>query len=228
MPLQRMPSPLHLLRRNPDLPRPTEVDTIPAMIAFLRGTVAEALPNSIVIDVNGVGYEVIVPLSTYDALNPLRGQLITLKTHFHIRENAQVLYGFATDEERDIFRLLVERVSGIGPATAVAILSGLRVADFKQAVVQGDVQTIARAKGVGKKTAERIVLELKDKVGLASTWEAQQQGSTSQAAADAELALVALGFKQTEARKALAPLVEKNPQAPADELIRGALRSMGS
>ena len=196
------------------------------MIAFLRGSVADALPHSIVVDVGGVGYEVLVPLSTYDALNPQRGQQVCLKTHLHIRENAQVLYGFATDEERDIFRLLVERVSGIGPSTAIAILSGLRVADFKQAVVQGDAQTIARAKGVGKKTAERVVLELKDKVGLASTWEAQQSGSTSQAAADAELALVALGFKQSEARKALTPLVEKMPQAEAEELIREALRHM--
>lgn len=194
------------------------------MIAFLRGTVAEALPRSIVIDVGGVGYETIVPLSTYDALNPQRGQQICLKTHLHIRENAQTLYGFATDEERDIFRLLVERVSGIGPSTAIAILSGLRVADFKQAVVQGDARAIAQAKGVGKKTAERVVLELKDKVGLASTWEAQQSGSTSREAADAELALVALGFKQSEARKALTPLVEKLPQATAEQLIREALR----
>lgn len=196
------------------------------MIAFLRGTVAEARPRSIVVDVGGVGYEALVPMSTYDALNPQRGQQVLLKTHLHIRENAQTLYGFATDEERDIFLLLVERVSGIGPATAIAILSGLRVEDFKQAVVQGDVQTIARAKGVGKKTAERIVLELKDKVGLASTWEAQQSGSTTQAAADAELALVALGFKQSEARKALTPLVEKQPLADAEELIREALRHM--
>lgn len=199
---------------------------IAGMIAFLRGSVAEALPHSIVVDVGGVGYEVFVPLSTYDALNPQRGQQILLKTHLHIRENAQILYGFATDEERDIFLLLVERVSGIGPATAIAILSGLRVEDFKQAVVQGDVQTIARAKGVGKKTAERIILELKDKVGLASTWEAAQSGSTSQAAADAELALVALGFKQSEARKALSPILDKHPQAEAEELIREALRHM--
>ena len=196
------------------------------MIAFLRGRVADALPHSIVVDVGGVGYEAMVPLSTYDALNPQRGEQITLKTHLHIRENAQTLYGFATDEERDIFRLLVERVSGIGPSTAIAILSGLRVAEFKQAVVEGDARTIARAKGVGKKTAERVVLELKDKVGLASTWEAQQQGSTSQAAADAELALVALGFKQSEARKALTPILEQKPQAEAEELIREALRHM--
>ncbi len=196
------------------------------MIAFLKGTVAEALPQSLVIDVNGVGYEVQIPLSTFDALNPMEGQAVLLKTHLHIRENAQVLYGFATDAERDIFRLLIERVGGIGPATAISILSGLPVSAFKAAVVNGDVQAIARAKGVGKKTAERVVLELKDKIGVASTWEAQQQGTTSQAAGDAELALVALGFKQVEARKSIAALVKENPQATTDELIRGALRHM--
>ncbi len=194
------------------------------MISFLRGIVAESLPQSIVLDVGGVGYEVIVPLSTYDALNPQLGDQVKLKTHLHIRENAQVLYGFATDEERDIFRLLVEHVSGIGPAMAIAVLSGMRMNEFKDAVVRQDVQAIARAKGVGKKTAERIILELKDKIGLASTWEAQQQGVTSQAAADAELALVALGFKQAEARKAIAAILKKYPDAGADQLIRDALR----
>ncbi len=184
------------------------------------------MPQCIVLDVNGVGYEVQVPLSTFDRINPIEGQEVTLKTHLHIRENAQVLYGFATDAERDIFRLLIERVSGIGPATAISILSGLNVCSFKAAVVGGDVQAIARAKGVGKKTAERIVLELKDKVGVAATWESQQQGTTSPAAADAELALVALGFKQVEARKALKGLLKDNPQADTDELIRGALRLM--
>ncbi len=196
------------------------------MISFLRGTVAEALPQCLVLDVHGVGYEVQIPLSTFDALNPIEGQTVLLKTHLHIRENAQVLYGFASDAERDMFRLLIERVGGIGPATAISILSGLPISAFKAAVVSGDVQAIARAKGVGKKTAERIVLELKDKIGVASTWEAQQQGTTTQAAGDAELALVALGFKQVEARKAIAALLKQNPQASTDELIRGALRHM--
>lgn len=197
------------------------------MISFLRGKIAEALPQCLVLDVNGVGYEVRIPLSTFDTINPVEGQVVTLKTHLIIRENAQVLYGFATDAERDIFRLLIDHVSGIGPATAISVLSGLNVGAFKSAVVSGDVQAIARAKGVGKKTAERIVLELKDKVGVASTWEAQQQGTTTQAAADAELALVALGFKQTEARKALKSLLGEHPDASADELIRAALRQMG-
>lgn len=196
------------------------------MISFLRGTIAEALPQCLVLDVNGVGYEVQVPLSTFDAINPMEGKTAMLKIHMHIRENAQVLYGFATDAERDIFRLLIDRVSGIGPATAIAILSSLNVNAFKSAVVSGDVQAVACAKGVGKRTAERIILELKDKVGMASTWEAQQQGTTSQAAGDAELALVALGFKQAEARKAIAEQLKTHPQAETDDLIRGALRRM--
>ena len=133
---------------------------VKGMIAFLRGTVAESYPQRLILDVHGVGYEVIVPLSTFDRLNPLPGRELTLKTYLHVRENMQVLYGFATDAERDIFLLLIERVSGIGPATAIAILGSLSVEQFKQAVVGGDVSGIARAKGVGKKTAERIVLEL--------------------------------------------------------------------
>ena len=191
---------------------------VKGMIAFLRGTVAESYPQRLILDVHGVGYEVIVPLSTFDRLNPLPGRELTLKTYLHVRENMQVLYGFATDAERDIFLLLIERVSGIGPATAIAILGSLSVEQFKQAVVGGDVSGIARAKGVGKKTAERIV--------LAATWEAQAQGATSQAAGDAELALIALGFKQVESRKAIAAHLKDHPDADVDELIRAALRSM--
>ncbi len=120
---------------------------VKGMIAFLRGTVAESYPQRLILDVHGVGYEVIVPLSTFDRLNPLPGRELTLKTYLHVRENMQVLYGFATDAERDIFLLLIERVSGIGPATAIAILGSLSVEQFKQAVVGGDVSGIARAKG---------------------------------------------------------------------------------
>ncbi len=196
------------------------------MIAFLRGKVVEALPQRIILDVHGVGYEVQVPLSTFDKLNPLPGQELTLRTHLHIRENAQTLYGFATEAEKDIFLLLIDRVSGIGPAIAMSVLGGLNVDAFKAAVVNGDARAIASAKGVGKKTAERIILELKDKVGLAATWEAQAQGTTSQAAGDAELALIALGFKQIDARKAIAALLKEEPQATTDILIRSALRSL--
>ncbi len=198
------------------------------MIAFLRGIVADFFPQRLILDVNGIGYEIVVPLSLFDQLNPVIGKEITIKTYLHIRENAQILYGFANEAEKGLFTLLIDRVSGIGPATAIAILGSLPVDRFKQAVVSGDVTSIARAKGVGKKTAERIILELKDKVGLAATWEAQALGSTSESVGDAELALLALGFKQAEARKAIAAHVKVNAQADTDELIRAALRILNS
>ncbi|MCL4158853.1 UNVERIFIED_CONTAM: hypothetical protein GTU68_005317, partial [Idotea baltica] len=134
------------------------------MIARIKGEVWEALPGRIVVGAGGVGYQVLVPVSTYDRLNPLEGESIDLKTYQHVRENSLTLYGFANDEERDVFLLLIDRVSGIGPAIAMAVLSGLEVKKFKQAVVNGDAAGLSGVKGIGKKTAERIILELKDKV----------------------------------------------------------------
>lgn len=196
------------------------------MIARLRGKVIEAYPNRLVVDVHGVGYEVIVPLSTFDRLHAAEGLDVDLRTHLHIRENAHTLYGFASEEERDVFLMLIDRVSGIGPAIAMAVLSGMPVSRFKACVVAGDVSELARIKGLGKKTAERIVLELKDKVGVAETWQDAAAGQVSAFAADAELALIALGYKQVEARKAVKKVLENEPHAPTENLIRGALRAM--
>ena len=156
----------------------------PGMIARLRGTVLEAYPNRLVVDVHGVGYEVHVPLSTFDRLHAAEGVAVDLRTHLNIRENAHTLYGFATEEERDVFLMLIDRVSGIGPAIAMAVLSGMPVSRFKSCVVAGDVAELSRIKGIGKKTAERIVLELKDKVGVAETWQDAAAGQVSAAAAD--------------------------------------------
>ena len=139
------------------------------MIAFLRGKLADFFPQRLVLDVNGIGYELIVPVSLSDEINLVIGKEITIKTYLHIRENAQTLYGFANDAQKGLFTLLIDRVSGIGPATAIAILGSLPVERFKEAVVNGDVNSIARAKGVGKNTAERIILELKDKLGVVAT-----------------------------------------------------------
>ncbi len=196
------------------------------VIARLRGKVLEALPNRLVVEAGGVGYQVLVPISSFDRLNPKVGGEVILLTHLHIRENSHTLYGFATGEERDIFLLLVERVSGIGPAIAMAVLSGMPVERFKQAVVEGDVKSISTIKGLGKKTAERIVLELKDKVGVGETWEAAGKGEGGVAGRDAELALLALGFKQAEARKAICAVLEGSPGLSAEDLIREALRAL--
>ena len=196
------------------------------MIARIRGKVWEAYPNRLILDVQGVGYEVLVPLSTFDRLHPHEGAQIELRTYLHIREASHTLYGFASEEERDVFLLLIERVSGIGPTTAMSVLSGMPVARFKEAVVKGDVAELSRIKGLGKKTAERIVLELKDKVGVTATWESAAGGGISHTAADAELALIALGYKQVEARKAVKTVLEQESHATVEELIRGALRMM--
>ena len=196
------------------------------VIARLRGNIIEAFPNRLVVDCHGVGYEAIIPISTYDRLHPTEGAPVDLRTHLHIRENAQTLYGFATEEERDVFLLLIDRVSGIGPAIAIAILSGMPVAMFKSAVVAGDVAMLSKSNGVVKKTAERIILELKDKVGVTDTWQDAASGQVSTEAADAELALIALGYKQVEARKTVRAILDKDPSSTAEALIRGALRSL--
>ncbi len=196
------------------------------MIARLRGHVIEAYPNRLVVDVQGVGYEVIVPLSTFDRLNAAEGVEVDLRTHLHIRETAHTLYGFSTEEERDVFLMLIQRVSGIGPAIAMAVLSGMPVSRFKSCVVAGNTAELSRIKGLGKKTAERIVLELKDKVGVTDTWQDAAAGEVSPSAADAELGLIALGYKQVDARKAVRTVLDADPAASVEALLRGALRTL--
>jgi Holliday junction DNA helicase RuvA len=196
------------------------------MITFLEGTLAEALPTQIVVAVQGVGYQVLIPLSSFDRL-PAPGGKIKILTHLQVREDAHILYGFMTAEERDLFRLLVEHVSGIGPKLALAVLSGMAVKAFKGAVVNGAVAEISRVKGVGKKTAERIVLELKDKVGVAAAWEAAsaQQAPAAIEMNDAVLALISLGYKQVDAHKAVKAALESDTGSKsAEELVRRALK----
>ena len=195
------------------------------MITFLQGTLEESWPGRLVINANGVGYEVTIPLLGDDVFGQI-GEDTKVLTHHHIREQEQTLYGFADDAARDLFRLLINRVSGVGPKVAMSILSGMAADDFKQAVVSGDIATIAKIKGLGKKTAERIVLELGDKVGVKEAWETQSSSanlSDEQVAKnDALLALISLGYKQTDAQKA----IERLPAdlSRSDEMLRAALR----
>ena len=139
------------------------------MISFLHGKLVESLPTQVIVEVAGVGYEVLIPLSSYDKLPP-PGQELKLLTHFVVREDAHMLYGFMTPQERDLFRLLINTVSGIGPKIALNVLSGINVAAFRGAVANGDIKALSQISGVGKKTAERIVVELKDKIGAAGAW----------------------------------------------------------
>lgn len=198
------------------------------MIAFLEGTLAEALPTQIVVNVQGVGYQVMIPVSSYERL-PQPGSQVKILTHLTVREDAHILYGFFSSSERDLFRLLLHHVTGVGPKIALAVLSGLPVEMFKAAVVAGDIAAISKISGVGKKTAERIVLELKDKVGVAAEWEASSaKNAPSEADArlhDATLALISLGYKQVEAHKAIRRVQEiSETQLTAEELIRQALK----
>jgi Holliday junction DNA helicase RuvA len=201
------------------------------VITFLDGKLANALPTHAIIDVNGIGYEVFIPLSSYDKL-PVVGQPLRILTHLHVREDAQILYGFMTSAERDLFRLLVNNVSGIGPKLALAVLSGMSVVNFKAAVVNSDVAALSKISGVGKKTAERIILELKDKVGVAAAWEAASAAHApspeQDRANEAVLALIALGYKQVEAHRIVRELQEKERDKSAEELVKLALKQMAA
>jgi holliday junction DNA helicase RuvA len=197
------------------------------MIAFLDGELVEALPTQIVMAVNGVGYSIQIPVSSFERL-PLIGQRLRILTHLVVREDAHLLFGFMTAEERDLFRLLVQHVTGVGPKIALAVLSGMTVPSFKSAVIQNNVILLSRISGVGRKTAERIVLELKDRVGVAAAWEVAAAGRNDQESKvnDALLALLSLGFKQVDAQRALKKAQEHAATSETDELVRLALKSL--
>ena len=202
------------------------------MITFLEGKLVEALPTQVTVVVHGVGYEVLIPLSSYDKLPP-PGGAVKLLTHLAVREDAHVLYGFMTAAERELFRLLINTVSGIGPKTALNILSGINVTTFRGAVANSDVKALSQISGVGKKTAERIVLELKDKVGVAAAWEAASAAHAptpeQEQANEAVLALIALGYKQIEAHKIVRELQEKEHDIKsAEDLVKLALKRMAA
>src|SRR5688572_20206664 len=198
------------------------------MISFLQGKLVEALPTQVTVDVHGVGYEVLIPLSSFDKL-PQAGGDVKLLTQLIVREDAHTLYGFATAAERDLFRMLINNVSGIGPKTALNILSGMNAVAFRGAVANGDVKALSQISGVGRKTAERIVVELRDKIGAAGAWEASSAARSLSAADqkinDAVLALMALGFKQVEAHDTVrAAQAVLGAEASTEALVRACLK----
>ena len=199
------------------------------MIAFLHGNLVEALPTQVLVEVHGVGYEVLIPLSSFDRL-PAPGGEVHLLTHLVVREDAHLLYGFMTAAERDLFRLLIGNVSGIGPKIALNVLSGMNPTAFRGAVATADVKALSRINGVGRKTAERIVVELKDRIGAVGGWEASSATRAlspgDQRLNDAVLALLALGFKQPEAHEAVrAAQAVLGPDAPVEDLVRATLKA---
>lgn len=189
------------------------------MIGRLHGKLIEKTPPQVLVDVGGVGYEVDVPMSTFCNL-PAEGSEITLLTHFIVREDAQLLYGFATAAERQTFRALI-RISGVGPRIALAVLSGMSTQDLADTVEQGNATLLTRVPGIGKKTADRLVLELKGK--LAGNAFAPAGGAASAAQADILSALMALGYSEREAQASVRALPA---EVTVSEGIRLALKAL--
>lgn len=200
------------------------------MIGRLRGTLAEKQPPHLILDVNGVGYELEVPMTTLYRL-PSVGEPVTLHTHLVVREDAQLLYGFFEKRERELFRELI-RLNGVGPKLALALMSGLEVDELVRCVQAQDTSVLVKVPGVGKKTAERLLVELKDRF---KAWEnipsiaplvaePQRLGTVSSAEQDAVSALVSLGYKPQEASRAVSAVMEDG--LSSEDLIRRALRGM--
>lgn len=200
------------------------------MIGFLKGTLIEKTPPQLIVDVSGVGYEVDVPMTTLYRL-PAVGQPVSLHTHMVVREDAQLLYGFFDKTDREFFRELI-RVNGVGPKMALAIMSGLEVSELVRCVQAQETTALVKIPGIGKKTAERLLVELKDRF---KAWETMPSISglveatgappiVSNQVSDAVSALIALGFKAAEAKKAVDGIAE--PDLTSEELIKKALKGM--
>ncbi len=190
------------------------------MIGRLQGQLAATNPPQVLVDCHGVGYEVDVPMSTFYNL-PELGGAVTLLTHFVVREDAQILFGFATAQEREAFRQLI-KITGVGPRMALSLLSGMSVADLAQAITQQAVGRLTKVPGIGKKTAERLLLELKGKLG-ADLGDLNSGPAHSDVQSDIQQALLALGYNDKEAAAALKALP---PDVGVNEGIKLALKSL--
>ncbi len=198
------------------------------MIGRIKGILLEKTPPDILIEVSGVGYEVQVPMNTFYQL-PEVNETVVLYTHFVVREDAQLLYGFCNQKERALFRALI-KINGVGPKLGLTILSGIEAADFVRVVRNNDVTSLVSLPGIGKKTAERLVIEMRDKL---DDWQSENDGGSGEgmqspalgnAIAEAESALVALGYKPKEAVQAVKRV--SSPGMSNQELIRQALKVM--
>jgi Holliday junction DNA helicase RuvA len=195
------------------------------MIGRLKGTVLSKQAPDLLLDVNGVGYELLVSLNTFFDI-PNEGETVSLHTHFVVREDAQLLFGFSVLEERSLFRTLI-KVNGVGPKMALAILSAMPASDFAGCVRSNDVASLVKVPGVGKKTAERLLIEMRDKIDDIASGEPRTENSNigSDITAEAESALAALGYKPQDAAKMI-NRVAKQDVTTAEELIRAALKTM--
>lgn len=201
------------------------------MYAYLEGCLVTKAPAQVIIDVRGVGYEVHIPLSSYNKLGEVKSS-VRILTYLHVREDIHQLYGFITEEERDFFRLLLN-VSGIGPKMALTILSGSSIREIKKAIQQGNAHFLKTIPGLGKKLAERIIVELKDKAGLWPVGQAKGEGSAKVEETslwnDALQALISLGFKQIAAQEAIRQALNNSSASlTAEKLIKESLKYVSS
>ncbi len=195
------------------------------MISYIKGTLVEKTPAKIIVECSGLGYDVIVPLSSYDSFGDV-GSDILIYTHFHVREDTHTLFGFATTRELRLFQMLIS-VSGIGPRSALTILSGASVDDFCDAIVREEVSFLTAISGVGRKTAQRLIIDLKGRISEEEIVAGIGGGDMSprERISEAVQALIALGFTRPGARKAVERCVDDSDrELDVEELIRGALR----
>jgi len=198
------------------------------MIGQLRGRLTDKRPNQVLVDVGGVGYLVQVPLSTYAALGNLHSE-VTLLIHTHVREDALALYGFLSSREKHFFEMLLG-ASGVGPTLALKILSGMSVEELVPAIRTGDVPRLTRIPGVGRKTAERMVVELKDKLDAVVVVSGERPPTASPAGTEADVtsALVNLGYEQRTAESAVAEAKRSGGPGDFEKLLRGALQTLSA
>ena len=198
------------------------------MYHYLNGKIAEKTPVAVILDVNGIGYEVRVSLSTFSSL-PNLGETVKLFTHFVVREDAQLLYGFATEEEREAFRLLIS-ISGIGPKLAITLLSGVTLQELKRAIQEKNIPVLTAISGIGQKTAERVIIELKDKIGKAEISAGKElihdASVSDQMVEDSVSALVSLGYTKQKAKDAVQKVLKTalGKKVTVEEIIRAALK----
>ena len=198
------------------------------MYHYLNGKIAEKTPVAVILDVNGIGYEVRVSLSTFSSL-PNLGENVKLFTHFVVREDAQLLYGFATEEECEAFRLLIS-ISGIGPKLAITLLSGVTLQELKRAIQEKNIPVLTAISGIGQKTAERVIIELRDKIGKAEVSAGKElihdANVSDQMVEDSVSALVSLGYTKQKAKDAVQKILKTSlgKKVSVEEIIRAALK----
>ena len=197
------------------------------MYNYISGTLVEKFPTGVTIDANGIGYQLRIPLSTHHRL-PEVGKHVKLLTHFVVREDAQQLYGFFTEEERELFRLLIS-VSNVGPKMAMTILSGIEIHELQQAIVDGAVPVLSAISGIGRKTAERVVVELREKIIIEEqqTRTSKKENVDDTLVADSLQALISLGYKKQDAKTAIQKVLSMHSNKEkinAEQLIRQSLK----